>query len=285
MPASTIADAVSTETVPQQSERAQVRRGALLDVLAVSVACVVFLALCLYQLDLPGLYPDEAFDVVPSMQLLLGQPVDVQRGAAIHLFGTDFPLMSSSDYQGVTSTYLAIPFFAIGGVNVYSLRLMTVLVGLLGVVLTFFLARAWFGPVAGRLAVLMMAVSPAWVFWSRVGVYVVSEVVPITSGALLALTAWVRRRPVGTHNASLYVAAFLLGLGLATKLLFVWVLVALVACAFILYARTLWETRREVLNNWRHWLRVGLLAGVAFCIGAFPFLLYNVMTRGTYHLL
>src|SRR5437867_689529 len=78
----------------------------VLDALCVGAACVVFLALCLYQLDLPGLYTDEAFDVVPAMQLLLGHPVELQRGAGLHLLGLDLPLMSSSDYQGVTSTYL-----------------------------------------------------------------------------------------------------------------------------------------------------------------------------------
>ena len=91
----------------------------------------------------------------------------------------------------------------------------------------------------------MMAVSPSWVFWSRVGVYVVSEVVPITSGALLALTIWVRRRPFGLRNGALYGAAFLLGLGMTTKLLFVWVIIALAACGFVLYARPLWESRRQ----------------------------------------
>jgi 4-amino-4-deoxy-L-arabinose transferase-like glycosyltransferase len=275
----------AADSLPDTREPTLARKAPALDVAAVIVACVVFSALCLYQLDLPGLYPDEAFDVVPSMQIVLGHPVDVQRGASLHLFGTDLPLMSSSDYQGPTSTYLAIPFFAVGGVSVFSLRTMTVIIGLLGVLLTFFLARAWFGSATARLAVVMMAVSPAWVFWSRVGVYVVSEVVPITAGALLALTAWVRRRPFGERNAPLYVAAFLLGLGLATKLLFVWVLVALAACAFLLYAPLLWETKRAWLRNWLCWLRVALLASLASSVGALPFLLYNVLTRGTYHLL
>src|SRR5205814_1738050 len=98
-----------------------------------------------------------------------------------------------------------------------------------------------------RLAVLLMAVSPAWVFWSRVGVYVVSDVVPIATGALLALTTWVRRQPLGKRNGPLYMAAFLIGLGLTTKLLFVWMIIALVACGFILYARPIWERRREWL--------------------------------------
>src|ERR1043165_5247874 len=129
----TVRDEAAMRSLPQTNTTA--RRIVLLDALIIAVACVVFLALCLYQLELPGLYPDEAFDVVPSMQILLGHPVDVQRGAGVHLFGTDFPLMSSSDYQGVTSTYLVLPFFAIGGINVYSLRLMSVLVGVLGLVL------------------------------------------------------------------------------------------------------------------------------------------------------
>ncbi|MDQ3928780.1 MAG: glycosyltransferase family 39 protein, partial [Chloroflexota bacterium] len=193
------------------------RRAALLDVAVVSLASLIFFALCVYQLDLPGLYNDEAFDVIPSMQMLLGHKVELQRDV-LHLGGLSLPLMSSSDYQGVTSTYLALPFFALGGINVISLRLMTVLVGVLGVVLTFFLARSWFGRTEGRLAVLLLAFSPAWVFWSRLGVYVVSEVVPIASGALLAFTAWVRHRPFGTRNRHLYLGALLLGLGLATKL-------------------------------------------------------------------
>ncbi len=265
--------------------RVTARRGALFDVLAISVACVVFLGLCLYQLDLPGLYPDEAFDVVPTMQILLGHHVEVQRGAGLHLFGTDFPLMSSSDYQGVTSTYLALPFFAIGGINVFSLRLMTVLVGVVALFVSFFLARAWFGPVEARLTVLMMAVSPAWVFWSRVGVYVVSEVVPIAGGAMLALTIWTRRRPFGTRNGPLYAAAFLIGLGLATKLLFLWMIAALAVTGFLLYSRVIWTERRVWLADWQRWTRVAFAAFVSFCLGAFPFLLYNVLTRGTYHLL
>jgi hypothetical protein len=261
------------------------RRGAALDVLTVGLSCALFMAICLYQLDLPGLYPDEAFDVIPAMQLVLGHPVELQRGAGAHIFGLDLPLMSSSDYQGVTSTYLALPFFALGGINVYSLRLMTVLVGVAALLLTFLLARSWFGSAEARIAVLLLATSPAWVFWSRLGVYVVSEVVPIGAGALLALTAWVRSRPLGVRNGPLYAAAFLLGLGLATKLLFLWLITALLACGFSLYGRMLWDTRAAWLRQGGRWALVALAAAGAFCAGAFPFLLYNAMTRGTLNLL
>src|SRR5688500_13567043 len=246
------------------------------DFLSVLIACALFLGLTLPQLDLPGLYPDEAFDVIPAMQLLLGHEVELLDNAGLRLFGLDLPLMSSSAYQGVTSTYLALPFFALGGINVISLRLMTVTVGLIALVLSYFLTRAWFGSPVARLAVLLFAVSPAWVFWSRLGVYVVSEVVPIALGALLAFTIWVRRTPLGDKNGALYVGAFLLGLGLTTKLLFLWVISALLICAALLYGRHLWENRKQWSLNWPRWARVAVLAAISFCVGAFPFLLYNV---------
>lgn len=260
------------------------RRAVVLDLIALAVGCAIFLGISLYQLELPGLYPDEAFDVIPTMQILLGHSVELQRGAGIDLFGVKLPLMSSSDYQGVTSTYLAFPFFALGGINVYSLRFMTVVVGVVGLVLAFFLARFWFGGAAARLTVLLLCVSPAWIFWSRLGVYVVSEVVPIGTGALLALTVWARRRPLGVRNGPLYLGAFLLGLGLATKLLFLWMIAAVIIGGALLYGRRVWDERRTWTRDLRRWALVCLAALGAFMAGAFPFLLYNAMTRGTFNL-
>lgn len=262
-----------------------VQRSRVLDLAVLALASVVFLTIALYQIELPGLYPDEAFDVIPTMQLALGHDVELLRGAHLDLFGTKLPLMSSSDYQGVTSTYLALPFFTLFGINVFSLRLMTVLVGVLAIVVTFYLAKEWFGPTAARLTALLLAVSPAWIFWSRLGVYVVSPVVPIACGALLAFTLWVRGRASGRGNASLYLGAFLLGLGMTTKLLFLWFIVALAVCATLLWGRALWEARERAFWGWRRRLSVGVAATAAFALGAFPFILYNAQTRGTYYLL
>lgn len=256
-----------------------------LDIAVLATACVVFFALCVYQLPLPGLYNDEAFDVIPAMQMLLGHPVELQRNAGIHILGLTLPLMSSSDYQGVTSTYLALPFLAIGGVNAVSLRLMTVTVGLLGIVLAYFLARAWFGRAEARLTVLMLATSPAWIFWSRLGVYVVSEVVPIATASLLAFTYWLRARPLGRHNRGLYIGMFFLGLGLTTKLLFLWFIVAAILTGAIMFGSRVWEHRQHWWGNLARLARIGSLSLLSFCAGAFPFLLYNVMTRGTWNLL
>jgi hypothetical protein len=260
-------------------------RETILNAAAVSLACLVFLAIALYQLTLPGLYADEAFDVIPAMQIVLGHSVELQRNVGLHLFGLSLPLMSSSDYQGVTRTYLVLPFFALFGINVVSLRLMTVSVGVLGIILTFFLARRWFGSNVARLSVLMLATSPAWVFWSRLGVYVVSQVMPIAAGSLIAFTAWVRRRPFATRNGPLYLGIVLLGLGLTTKILFIWFITGLPLLALILFGRSLWESRSQWRRERARWLRLAFLAGLSFCAGASPFILYNILSGGTFDLI
>ena len=81
------------------------------------------------------------------------------------------------------------------------------------------------------------------------------------------------------------VAAFLLGLGMTTKLLFLWFLVALGLCACMLFWRPLLQARHDWSRNLVRWGLVSLASLSAFCAGAFPFLLYNAMTRGTLRLL
>jgi hypothetical protein len=67
------------------------------------LAVGIFGVLCFHQYRLPGLYYDEAFDAVPAMQILNGDPVQLSRGVGIHLFGHAFPVMIG-DYWGVVST-------------------------------------------------------------------------------------------------------------------------------------------------------------------------------------
>ena len=215
---------------------------AALDWGILALACAVFLFLSLYQVHLPGLYYDEAWDAVSAMQIVQGLPTELQRGAGVDLFGRTWPLMLG-DYQGIISTYLLVPFFWLGGINVTALRLFPIVAGVVTLPLTYGLARAWFGASVARIAVLLLAVSPSWIFWSRLGVYVVSELVPFTVGALLALTLWWR----GGRWGWLALGAFLLGLALSTKLLGVWPLGGALACFVLLGG---WRGRGLGVGGW-----------------------------------
>ena len=190
----------------------------------------LFVAVAGHQWRLPGLYNDEAYDVVPAMQLVLGQPVELNRGVSLHLFGRDLPVMIS-DYQGVTSAYGVLPLFKLLGVGVLAVRAFTIGLGALALLLTYRLGRALFGRPAGLLAALLLAVSPSFVFWSRIGVYVVIQVVPLSLGAMLAYLRWRR----GGRAGWLALAGLLVGLGLSTKLLFLWFIAGVAAAGLAVW--------------------------------------------------
>jgi hypothetical protein len=238
-----------------------------------------FLLLTLYQISLPGLHYDEAVEVLPAMQLLLGQPVITHRDAGIHLGGRLFPIMVM-DYIGALNTYLTLPFFALLGINVLAIRLMPILVGVLTLLLTYRLGRELYNPRVGVVAALLLAVQPSFVFWSRQGIFVTNVTAPIALACVLYAVRWWRGEPA----RNLYAAAFLCGLGLYAKFLFLWITGALVVALVVLNADRWWRTLR-----WRSlapfhfhltW-RQAVLAGLCLLLGMAPLILFNIQTQGT----
>jgi 4-amino-4-deoxy-L-arabinose transferase-like glycosyltransferase len=241
---------------------------------------VIYTALSLYQINLPGLHYDEAFEAVPAMQLLQGQPVTAFRNSGLSINGQLFPYMTQ-DYIGATNTYAALPFIAVFGPTPAALRLMGIMVGLLTLGLTFGLTcqltqSRW----AGLIALSLLAVDPTFVFWSRQSIFVTAA----TAALGLAVTiCWWQRGRGGSAKWSL-AGAFLAGLGLYTKLLFLWLIVALIGAVVMLNWRS-WLTKQFSTSGKvkaHNWLAEALRAGVAFMAGCWPLLAYNLQTGGTF---
>lgn len=242
-----------------------------LPLLAVGLAAGVYLALALYQIHLPGLHYDEAREAgVPAMQVLLGQPLDAFRGSALRVGGRAWPLMVQ-DYIGALNAYLLIPFLAVGGVRVASLRLLPVLCGLVTLLCTWDLARRAYSERAASWAAFLLAVQPAFVFWNRQGIYVTSITATLFALALWSGWRWLRE---GRRRWWVLVA-LACGLGLWAKLLFLWALGAMVG-AWGLLAWGRWGRalpRRDPLGL--------LLGGLAFAAPLLPLALFNWQTSGT----
>jgi len=303
----------------------QFHRGLLL-----SAIMLLYAGLSFYQLALPGLHYDEAFEAVPALQLWQGQPVNLFRGSGLNLGGRSWPLMTQ-DYIGALNTYLALPFIALLGPTTAALRAMSILVGAVCLWLSYRLAgqltgRAW----PGLLAALLLAVDPTFIFWNRQGVFVTAITAPI---GLAAAYCWLRRlqpgqaatppqdhltletrfgeaksesrlQPVrGEPNyanrlkprlhSSRYLdrqaflkwrwslaGAFLFGLGLYAKFLFIWLMAALVGALLLLHLGRLKAAGGRSL--WRPAAPELLLAGLAFLLGCAPLLIYNLQTGGTW---
>ncbi len=181
------------------------------------IGLIAFWGLALAQPDLPGLYYDEAADAAPAVQLLAGKPVEPARDVSLDLFGRRLPVMVM-DYVGAVSTYLYIPWFGLLGVGVLQLRILPIAGGMVTLALAAVLGRRWLGSVPGGLGVLLGAMHPSFVFWTRQGVHVSSLLGLLAMASLLSLDTWLK---TGRLRWA-YLTALLFGLGLSVKLLFLW---------------------------------------------------------------
>jgi 4-amino-4-deoxy-L-arabinose transferase-like glycosyltransferase len=239
----------------------------------VFLALITFLALCLYQVELPGLHYDEAKEAgVPAMQWVTGQPIETFRSSGVRIAGRVFPIMVT-DYIGALNVYLLLPAFALLGSTVFALRLVPVFFAALTLLLTYRLARELFGRRVAILTGLLLAVNPSFIFWSRQGIFVTSITATIAVASLLCWLRWYRER----RARYLVGGAFLFGLGLYAKLLFLWVVVALVATALLFKVPSLRKGVRLQSVQVKHWI----VALVCFLLGILPLVIYNVQTEGT----
>ncbi|MCB0192602.1 MAG: glycosyltransferase family 39 protein [Anaerolineae bacterium] len=244
-----------------------------------SAIVAMYLALSLYQIDLPGLHYDEAFEAVPAVQILQGQPTTVFRESGLRIGGQVYPLMTQ-DYIGAINTYLAIPFIILFGPTPAALRVMSVLVGVVTLGLSYLLAyhltgARWVGLVAS----VILATDPTFVFWNRQGVFVTAVTAPI---ALAAVLCWLQRWRSGQWRWSIF-GAFLFGLGLYAKVLFLWMIAALTASTLVLSLPWLIHQRSNLIHliTKKKTLLELALALLAFVIGCWPLIVYNIQTGGT----
>ncbi|MGE5602504.1 MAG: ArnT family glycosyltransferase [Nitrososphaerales archaeon] len=249
------------------------RLAAGLRALPLIVALAVFLVAGAYQLQLPGLHYDEAKEAgLNAMQLLTGQPVTAFRNATFSLGPWRVPLMVQ-DYIGNLNVLLAVPFLALGGINPVALRTLPLVIAALTLVFTWKIADRLGGPLVAAAGVLLLAVNPTFVFWSRQGIFVTNiTALFFMAGLWFGIIWWQQRRPV-----HLILAALCCGFGVYAKLLFVWAAIAL----FLVGAFALLMERRK-RGRWRLPAPSTLaLAGLAFVAPLAPLILYNLRTGGT----
>jgi hypothetical protein len=264
-----------------------------LSVLLLLLALSVFLALGAYQLDLPGLHYDEAREAgLNAMQLVVGQPVTAFRDAAIQAGPWQLPMMVQ-DYIGGLNVYLAVPFLLLGGINVVALRWLSLLTGALTLMLAWRVADRLGGSVAAVVTVVLLAVSPTFIFWSRQGIFVTNLTALLFMAGLLSGLRWWS----GRRARDLWLTAFLLGLGVYAKLLFVWAIGALVVVAMARRQITQAdrsapaapgqgggaETQRFNAPTFhvRASLGTWVVALGCFIVPLIPLILFNLRTEGT----
>lgn len=234
----------------------------------------VFLYFALRQLDLPGFYYDEGFDLVPMMALMRGEAPELLRGIGLRIGGLSLPLMKM-DYLGSLTGYLTLPFMAVFGPGVTAARLQPIFFSAVMIVLAFVAARRWFGDRVAIVSTLLLAVNPSFIWFSRQGITVTSTMTVFSLASLILLDVARRRFGAGGGaRAALLGAGVVAGAGLWAKFVFLWwlALLGVIAAVWLLTARV--SAARDKVR-WCVHVLPWLVGG--FGMGAAPLLLFNMI--------
>ena len=225
------------------------------DYVIICLLSLLFFSLSTLFLQLPGVYGEETLLAIGASRWVRGEAFGFH---SLWLGSFEFPLMIT-DRVGTLNTFLYLPAFSLLGANVFTMRLTSLSIGLLGILLFYVLTLRHFGRATAFMSGLLLSTLPFYSFLFRRG-YLDDGLLPvILSGSLLCFSSFYNNK----NQHSIHLGFFLLGLGLWNRLTFLWAILAL-GIIFIIY--------RPFKLSRKH-----MAFGVLFLLlGAFPFILYNL---------
>jgi Dolichyl-phosphate-mannose-protein mannosyltransferase len=215
----------------------------------------------------PGLQYDEALLVLGSVHMRNAGgelPLPHDPNTWFCMSGRCFPLMTVR-YVGAIKEYLCLPLFAALGPSAQGVRIVSMLLGLLGLYGIATLIARQVSPAAAAISGCAIAMNPAYVDLTVFD----NGTVAIWMGALGVLCLALQRYLHQKDSRSAFWLGMAMGLGVWARANFVWLL-------FALFAATLIVLRRRALAPPSHWAA----AAFGVVVGCAPFLLYQVISRG-----
>jgi 4-amino-4-deoxy-L-arabinose transferase-like glycosyltransferase len=190
----------------------------------------VFVVLATVALDKPGYYYDEV-TFVPAALRVLGK-CDVDAAVTMQV-AECFPLMQTLGYVGAVKAWAHAPIFGVFGINVWTVRLPSILLVAFTILLLGIFVRRELGTVWTALLLALLATDPVILNHARLdwGPQVIAAFLRVV--ALIALWRWLT---TGAKRWLLILcAAFLVGF--IDKLNFLWVIAAFTAAAAVICGR------------------------------------------------
>jgi 4-amino-4-deoxy-L-arabinose transferase-like glycosyltransferase len=216
------------------------------------IGSIFFVTLALLLIPYPGLQEDE-LDFAPAV-------FHPEWNDHISIGRHMIPRMLTT-YLGATKTWLYVLIFKLWRPSIYSTRVPAILIYAVTIWIFYAVLRNVHSRRAGAVGALLLATDPTYVLAGSFGWC------NLQNALMLASIAAFLKFYETTNRLWLAAAAFFTGLWLWDKVLGIWMLSGLVLAVTIVFPR---EALRRV--NWKN-AAVGL---AAFCVGAFPLILYNV---------
>lgn len=236
-----------------------------------SVVLTAFLFLLVWNIKFPGLESDEACDGIWASYIIHSVPAAerVNSIMSVNLFNRTLPIMANTPYIGAVESYLLVPFFLVFGINIFSLRIMPITIALISVLLIYLLCKEWLGRKAAFITLLLTVTNPFFVMYSRIGLYreELFSTFFFWSG-LLCFWVYLKKKKF----SYLCLGSFLFGLGLSTKIMFLWYIIGMAIACLIL---------RKKRFSFPGMGPGNLISAIsAFFLGNFLLVFYNIKTGG-----
>ena len=229
-----------------------------------SVALYLILA-CLLGVNTVGLQYDEALSQHGAVHLLNSTEAPsfvYHRGSWINVGGRHWPLMIIP-YAGAIKHYLLVVPFALFGTDASVGRLVSALLGAVGIFGTWKFVRGEIGWKPAAMVAAVLAINPAYLIHTIYDNGTVAVWMAIVG--LLALAA---RRSIDRRNgAATFVLGFVIGLGVWNRANFVWMLMSVLLAGALIYRKQMMLPVKQLAT-----------LGLGGLIGGSPFLLYQFLS-------
>lgn len=160
-------------------------------------------------------------------------------------FGKTLPILfrSFGNFRPGTSIYFSVPFVAAFGMNEFSSRFPSVVVGTIGILLIFLLAQLLFeSSIISLLSAFFLAISPWEIHFSRIGQENIYLPVFLSLSLVLFLFGIKKK-----NGISLFVSFISFGITLYTYVVAYFIVPLFILLLIILYAKNLWRMKRFFL--------------------------------------
>lgn len=222
----------------------------------------------LRAIALPALQTDEALLAEISFRIIKNIPLEGTINDHLNLFGRWIPILTFP-YHGAGESYLLIPFIFLGGLNVYSIRVFSISVGLITLLLLYFFCERLFNKAIAHIAIFLLAIDWFFMIVSKTGFIWGYAANIFLIGSLLCFLEWYKKRQWLYFG----MGCFLAGMGLCIRVWFLWYVGALLA-SYIIFIRILKKkfSGKEIIIS----LVIGL---IFFCIGALPLIYHEAKSH------
>ena len=234
--------------------------------LVLLLAFSTYLFFSLVHLSLPGLQYDEVLFTNAALGDVDGTFIEWK----IQVFNKTIPLMLMR-YIGALKALIYAPIFRFIGMSAATVRLPTVLLGLVSLTLTYVLVRRMLGAKTALATLVFLAADPSFIFSGKLDWGPVALMLALKASSLYLMWRWLEEGKRGC----LLAGSFLLGLGVYDKIVFAWTVIGV-----LIALRCCFWSKFKTRIGWREIV----LSMVAFAIGCSPLIAFN-LTHGmqTFH--